>query len=246
MIIDDKIKAVYSINLAVRRSVLIRFIPTPPQNNLKKIIATFGMAKGIKTHRSMVYLCKEGYGQDAAQLGRNLIELTVTMAFIFNKDTNKRIKQYLSHYAIVMDKYSEEVKAAVAEGAKTFPNYPSQETIDEHLKEALTWERKGMGWSNISLKDMAKEVGVYFFYNPVYRSQSNLTHSNSSSFVDYLWGKDNYRTFDFLSSDKWVLEALVLALACYLILIEVCGGQLQIGMEKKLEEYKERYKKIVG
>lgn len=242
-------------NLLQLNSELHRFVeakilqPTHGKNQTEISLLVFSMAKGSKTHLAILNLCDAGFGQDAAILGRSLFELTVNMGYIFNADTDDRIKRYVTKHFVISSKYSKSIKEAAREGAKKYPDYPSEEEIKKLTEEAIELTGNSDKWSGKSIREMAEEVKLKDMYDLLYRLISNLVHSTSSSFTDYLHidsTKPTQIKIDLGPSGKWLVEALSVAFTSYFHLCELWNQMLHWDVEGELKQFASRFEKIVG
>lgn len=224
------------------------FNPIHDRNQRKVSLLIYSMAKGTKTHRAICLLCKKGFGQNAAMLGRSLFELLVNMGYIFNKDTEDRMNRYISKHFVISSKYSDDIQKAVKEGAKRVPNYPSENEMKKLTDEAIELTTMSNEWSGKPIGKMAEEIQLKKTYDLLYRLISNIIHSTSSSFTDYFrfdTTNKNGILIDAGPSDKWVAEALSVAFTSYFHLCELWNQKLDWGIKNELKELEERFFQIV-
>lgn len=220
----------------------------------KVAFATFALGKAYKTHGAVLFLCAQGYGEDAAILTRSLFDLSITLLYILKDPTNKRVLRYFHYDSIIRKKMFDHAKGVptftkLFEERKLHPK-PGDTTIEEVEKYAKLAQDKynysRMGWSDKPIRQMAEEVGRAGAYQTVYYLQSNISHSAVRTMNDYVKAHDKGYTVDLGRSESWVQEDLIASFDFFLAIVSRCSKALRLGIAKQLNDLSKRYLGEVG
>ena len=220
----------------------------------KVALTTFALGKAYKTHGAILFLCAQGYGEDAAILTRSLFDLSITLLYILKDPTNKRVLRYFHYDSIIRKKMFDHAKgvptfAKLFEERKLHPK-PGDTTIEDVEKYAKLAQEKynygRMGWSDKPIRQMAEEVGREGAYQTVYYLQSNITHSAVRTMNDYVKAHDKGYTVDIGQGESWVQEDLIASFDFVLAIASRCNKTLRLGIAKQLNDLSKRYLGEVG
>ena len=158
----------------VRRDILSR-----PADRPALWVLTYWFAKAAKSYDAAILLWKNGYWQDAAMLGRTILEIAL-QAMYFRKEPERFAAEFFTHETgqrnILfkdMAEYtdSDEIRGEIQ---KFF--------VEEDLDPAA-FKRQQNWWGNRSIWDLVKEIqtqdiyiGVENIYRSQYASLSMLVH----------------------------------------------------------------------
>lgn len=220
----------------------------------KVAFTTFALGKAYKTHEAILLLCRQGYGEDAAVLTRSLFDLSVTLLYILNDKTNKRVLRYFHYDSIIRKK--------MYDYAKTVPTFtrlfeerrlnpkPGDTSVEEVEKQAGKAQKKynygRMGWSDKPIRQMAEEVGREGAYQTVYFLLSNISHSAARTMNDYVKAHARGFTVDIGRSENWVQEDLVASFDFFMAIVDRSNRMLRLGVTKQLNDLSKRYVGEVG
>jgi len=220
----------------------------------KVAFTTFALGKAYKTHGAILFLCAQGYGEDAAILTRSLFDLSITLLYILKDSTNKRVLRYFHYDSIIRKKMFDYAKnvptfAKLFEERKLHPK-PGDTTLEEVEKYAKLAQEKynygRMGWSDKPIRQMAEEVGREGAYQTIYYLQSNISHSAVRTMNDYIKAHDKGYTVDIGRSENWVQEDLVASFDFFMSIVSRCNKTLRLGITKQLNYLSRRYLGEVG
>jgi len=220
----------------------------------KVALTTFMLGKAYKTHGAILFLCAQGYGEDAAILTRSLFDLSITLLYILKDPTNKRVLRYFHYDSIIRKKMFDYAKnvptfAKLFEERKLNPK-PGDTTIEDVEKYAKLAQDKykygNMGWSDKTIRQMAEEVGRGGAYRTVYYLQSNITHSAVRTMNDYVKAHAKGYTVDIGRSEGWVQEDLIASFDFFLAIVERSNKLLRLGLAKQINDLSKRYLGEVG
>lgn len=220
----------------------------------KVALTTFMLGKAYKTHGAILFLCAQGYGEDAAILTRSLFDLSITLLYILKDPTNKRVLRYFRYDSIIrkrMFDYAKDVPifAKLFEERKLHPK-SGDTTIEEVEKYAKLAQKKykygDMGWSDKTIRQMAEEVGRGGAYRTVYYLQSNITHSAVRTMNDYVKAHDKGYTVDIRRGESWVQEDLVASFDFFMAVVSRSNKTLRLRIAKQLNDLSKRYLGEVG
>ena len=217
--------------------------------NDKDTFLAFVLAKAYKSHKSIMLLCDNQSGQDAAIIVRSLFDLMVNLLYIFQTDSNERFNRYgafdwvLRKRMIDYAKSNKNMIEMIEQRAvkKQFGDDQLEE-INKQAKEAQIKYKFKTGWSDKTIEQMAREVGKNDHYQTVYRLQSNVSHSNSRSMLEYVKiQEDKSLLFDIGGSDVWAEESLVAASDFFLSIIAKINSMLKLGIDEELDSITKRF-----
>jgi len=198
-----------------------------------KQITAIGLAKAYKTLQAILLLCKAGYGQDAGILLRSLFNLTVNVLYI-NKDPVNRAKRYIGYGNILRQKIAKTPTLSDIMGKLDECTLNEIDREVERAKETYKYNRSG--WSDKSIKDMAKEVGLESGYDTAYVLMSSIEHSDARSADHYVSIGPTGVTLDPSPSTRYIRENLLTAAPLMLIMVDQWKDVFNLGIEAKIKE----------
>ena len=155
-----------------------------PQNPLQDVIV-FLLVKGVRTARSIITSCENGWGTESQILLRTLLEILINMFYVA-KGGPKVAKLFIEYDFVLLE---------MTLGKKELSRFVADATDEEKLQNQetlLNFERvksnypNKYSWSNKTIRKMAKEVGLENDYNVVYFRCSHIVHSSPRSSIDYI------------------------------------------------------------
>lgn len=251
--IEQQHKAIFSYNRELRTvadKIMGREYPLAGD---KELFTGFCLGKAYKTHGSVLLLCRQGYGQDAAILVRSLIDLLITLLYILNDPSNERISRYFSYDWILCKKMFEYaktkphlLKALEVNDVNPLPDKLTTKEIEEHARLAQEKYHYGRDWSIHNMRDMAKEVGEEDLYLTMYKLQSQLIHTAPRTMNEYIKKEDEGYKIEVGQNTRWVEEALVSAFDCFYMIIGQYDKLLELGFANQLDDVAKRYSSEVA
>jgi len=148
------------------------------------IVALAVYSKIFGDARAILKLCLAGRGREAPTLTRSAVEALITLAFVTQKDCSRRAKLWIEYSDILR------WKALRASLELQQVNPENSEKIRKRAEAAMkNYPRKdfwasGCGVPN--LREMATSVGLIWYYNDIYWSGSQPTHSSEIAVSEYL------------------------------------------------------------
>jgi hypothetical protein len=128
-------------------------------------------AKGLKTVLAIHLLAREGFGEDAVDLGRTLTNLCIDMAYICEGDSDNRARQWSE-----VGKY---------ERLKMERGFWGALPDDQESEYRSLRERTGE-WTRLGIQGRADRGGTRGIYETSYRHSSSVAHSDSWSTRGFL------------------------------------------------------------
>lgn len=217
---------------------------------LRSFFSYFCVAKAYKTHRAILILCNNGYGEDAAILTRSLFDLLIVMKYILRDNTGQMIKRYMDYDWVIRQnafeysKHNPVFKKAI-EDRRINPKEQDEtpERIAEKAKEAMDtydYERR-YAWSDKSINQMAKEVGRGQPYKTVYNLTSQLAHSAPRTINDYIKLYGEKLIAETGPTKNWVEETLVASFDFFISIFKEYDKENGSTFQKKLLDIDKRY-----
>ena len=164
----------------------------PKKLSPAQAMVIFALGKAYKTHRALLILCQDGYGEDAAILLRSLFELALDARYIARDPSGQAALRWIDYDAVTRyelartvhtDPYFE-VHRANAPGGEVVPVDAVEQALEAQRTHKF-WANEKNGvlrhpkdWSGISRRQMARSVGWASHYSGLYALTSILAHSS--------------------------------------------------------------------
>lgn len=247
--IKSKYKALLSLNQELRglagKMLDKNFKIVGPRD----MFTTFAIAKGYKTHGAVLFLSKQGYGEDASILTRSLFDLLINLLYIQAEQTDDRAYRYFQYDWILRKKmfdYASEKSEIMGKIQERTNNpQPNDTTIQEVEEQAKLAQQKNnyndRGWSDKSLHDMAKEVGRIEAFKTIYRLQCQLDHNAPRSVNEYAKQSQGEIVFKVFQGENWVEESLVIDFDFYYQIVVAFNSHFKAGFETEILDLENRY-----
>lgn len=180
-------------NLAdkVRRDVL-----KLPSDSAKKWMILYWFAKAAKSHDAARLLWAQGYWQDAAAIGRTILELAL-QAMYFRLNPESMADQFLTHAINQKSKLFQDLAEFANDEIKTgIDAYFNEQNIQpaEIRKWKNWWGKEGSIW------DMVEEIGAQQTYRSQYGPLSALVHGTPLALPYYVFDGEQSALIDWKSN----------------------------------------------
>ena len=160
-------------------------------------IFLFILTRSLKTYASIITLCKNGYGQDAATLLRSLLENLITAGYILKdkKTADEKAARFVAYKWIIF-------KRQLPEQEKNLPQMTAhqKQIFMERKKKILeqyeAFKKKFrlrsdqalLTWSGKTVKDMAREISKKLLeeYETTFRLCSRFSHPSILGDQEYM------------------------------------------------------------
>jgi hypothetical protein len=232
--------------IAIIRVVIDEKKSTFPGTGWQLVVVSI-LVKVIATVRAAHTVGAAGHAREIAVLVRSALESLITAMFIARDDSSTRADRWVRHAVIIkarllkkepdISKTPEHVKARAeieAEAQKMESDYP----------HPLFWA-SGLGKG--SLRDLAIDVGMEWYYDVVYWSGSQATHGSAISVEGYVGtAGDGTPIFKLeLSGDHLRGE---IAVCCDILIraLALMNGVLKLELDKLCSELEAKYKAALG
>ena len=218
-----------------------QFGPDRPE---KPVIAFF-TGKAYKTHKSILMLASEGFGEDAAILTRSLLNLVINALWL-NQDWEARLPAFIEHDWVQRAKLGRKFIAnprllGADSDERLVQIQNTQPQIEaEERRAKQRYKYKGSNWSSKTIRDMAKDVGLLDAYDTAYGLLSNLVHSNARSANDYVTESTEGFNVDVEPNPNYVRESLLTAHHLLLRMVTLANDVLELGIVSEVEGAKRR------
>ena len=247
--IDNKYKALISFNQELRSITESVLDQTHTGKGPKDHIVAFAVGRMYKSQEAILELCKKGYGEDASVIVRSVFELLVTMLYILKDESDETAYRYFAYdwilrkkmysYVLSNDEILNEVKRR-----EQNPN-PNDGNVSQVLEQAKLaqdkYQYKNNRWSDKSIEEMSKAVGLWRAYKTIYALQCQFAHNLPRIFNDYT-NTDGFGFEYYVGlSENWVEENLVITFDfCYHFLIAT-NEHFSLDLQDKLNDISKRY-----
>lgn len=152
-------------------------------NNLLSHTSLYFLAKFHKSMLSFRLLVVSGFNEDASIILRTMVEIAIILAYI-SKEPEKRLNRFIEYKHIAEHRLLETIE-------KHYTNSNIDEQRRNKIKENYeanksNYKNKAQ-WSELSIADMAKDVGMDFWYEAVYKLDSSYVHSNITASKGFMF-----------------------------------------------------------
>ena len=212
---------------------------TSVERNLYKILVLYFFGKSSKTFRSIHLLCKHRFSEDAGILTRSLFDLVVTLLYI-SRASDERALLY-AEYGIILKKRLHETLAKEPEdpwrqkilASKSSEARAKDRAEYERVKNKYTNKYK---WSGLSIKDMAKEVGLNWHYDFVYYQLSELAHTGPNGVTNFMHF-DEQNGLSFKNSSMEDIERVWTTTSIYfLFVLDEVNDVFKLRLEEEIKK----------
>lgn len=156
-------------------------------DNLLSHLTLYFLTKFHKSLLSFRMLVISGFEEDARIILRTLIESAIVLAYI-SKKPEKRVERFIKYDYVIRYRLMEVMKQHYDESDIKLEQ---SNQIEEYFQSISDEYKNKSQWSDKSIFEMAKEVGMTYWYEAVYRFDSSYVHSNISAAKGFmLEGKD--------------------------------------------------------
>ena len=224
-----------------------------------KRIFLFFLTRVIKTYSAVCRLSEEGYGQDAAPLLRNLLEMLISAKYILSNpsEADQKAVRFVEYKWVILKRYLSELErefqATSADDLQTDRGKIDEKFEEFKKKYRIVSDRALVTWSGKTTKDMARAVHKNLLqeYEQAFRVDSRFYHPSIIGDREYLDYRDGALKFTFLPSANGVVICLRRAinylmdfLLLFNILFDIKGARRIESFRSKLTEVfkMEKYK----
>ena len=218
--------------------------------NRQKIILSSQVAKMHTTFGAIVILIQKGYGPDAMLLMRSMFNNLVNILWINTTDQKHRAELFINYYKIIRKNKLEIIKR-YPERATIFSRLLTEEgDIYKTYSEINSDFPDIYRWSNKSIKQMSKEVGLLWDYDFVYPLASSIEHADVESVDAHINQVDNQEkviNFQAGPSLRLIVESSIASAKYMMFALEAYIDKFKIGKKfaKKLQRYDKRIAKHI-
>ncbi len=154
------------------------------------------MSKSLTTAQSVLCLIDNGFWDEAFASSRTLIDISYSVRFIANKDSEKRAQRFAEYYGKDREQWMKVI-------SDYFPSL-TYETSPDHarLMGFATKFASPYSWSGVTIRDMVSEpdsfetdkagkpIDCVFSYRTVYRWTSHYVHPTIVALDDHIVGEE--------------------------------------------------------
>jgi len=232
--------------VAVVRVVLEETKSASPNHGWPVIVIAL-LVKAIATVRAAVTVGAAGHAREMGVLVRSALESFINAAFIAKEDSELRATRWAEYAVIIKAKllkkqpHLSETEAHIKVREQIVAH---SESLKERFRNTSFW---ASGLSKGSLRDLAVDVGMQWYYDYVYWSGSQTTHGSAISVDAYVGlAADGTPIYNLgLSTDHLRGE---LAVCCDILVrvLVLLNEVLKLDLDKLMVELTAEYKAAFG
>lgn len=200
----------------------------------------------VNSNGSVMTLCANGYGNDAAKIARSMLEGAITIAYL--RKHPELVNDYIDFGKVKMWKFYEETKDIDGIAPQ------SQEVVDQLKAEfdsvAERFKNKDgklLGsWCRSSVKQMAMDVGLADFYPMFYGPASGMEHVDITGLI-HQRSDAGIPEVEIAPSEQFVTASVAMGFMATLRALwefdEATGGKMKARLEAANRFYNENINK---
>lgn len=170
-----------------------------------KRIYLFFLTRAMKTYRSIINLCVEGYGQDVSTLLRSLLDNLISVKYILSDidSSDEKAIRFVEFKWVIFRRY---IVNKTTENFDIRPDEQNNLIIERYdnfkKKYNITSNRALLTWSGRAVVDMARlaDKNLLAEYQSIFRSCSRFSHPSIVGDNEYLNYGEKILTFSHLPS----------------------------------------------
>lgn len=234
--------------IAVLRVVLEETKAAYPDHGWPVIVAAL-LVKSVATVRAAITVGAAGHAREMAVLVRSALESLINAAFIAKEDSELRAKRWAEYGVVIKAKVLKKLPELSAAGTAE-----QAEQSERIIAEAKRLERKypnasfwASGLSKGSLRDLAVDVGLEWYYDTVYWSGSQATHGSAVSVESYVGlAADETPIYNIGLSTHHLRGEVAVCCDILVRTLELYGEVLKLDVDKFIFELKGEYRTAFG
>lgn len=245
--IRTKYKRLFDVNYQLREIATQSMAKIIPMTSARHGIVQLFLGKSYKTHKAILLLAQNGYGEDAVILARSLFEMLVNLTYIFAKDNEYRATRYIAYDAVVRQMMYEDSMSIKSTRDLFLERQkdpkPGDESIEvvkkDYLEAVKQYNFDKIGWSGKDMKTLSKLAGRLHDYKTMYNLQCQLSHPSTRGMNDYFTRGKNDLIMNVGPNENYVETVLVMSHDYLYSILEICDGYMKWGILDKLKQSRE-------
>jgi len=182
---------------------------------------------------AQLLLCREGHCNSALVLSRTIFEIALNIAYIA-KDPIVRAGLFGQYEIIRKKRYTEALRRTAYKTALEGRDEEIKQTEELHARFQSNFPDKSR-WSGISLRDIARDLGIEGEYDTCYSYQCDASHSNARELTKYIKPQGAGLLFDAGPSWAELQPALGLGVLYTLYTLSVHEDVFKGGFQKEID-----------
>jgi len=209
----------------------------------------FFFAKASKTASAVVFLCQEGYAEDAFVLVRTIFEIVVKSFYIFKSDSIERARAFILYDHFEKRKQLRKIanwnKKEKIENKELEEELKKEEKICETMEKDYPNSIDKVKWPKKNLEELSKEIDLANEYYTFYWISSLYTHTSSRSSMSYVSEKDKILSFDIKSNEELSKDVLCYLCDLFKRMVREFDNRFNLGYQEKISEVEEKFGKFM-
>jgi hypothetical protein len=240
---DVELGALAEVETFIDANVSDRSIETL-RGEMHGIVLWFLGGRATKAFRAIILLCGQGYGTEAVILARTLLEITLSMLFIAEADSEKRAKAYVDHDWKFKERFVRSTGQLPEILSKISPELFAEN--EEHIKQQAQAAKEEHGfenntgalcWTGQSVAALGDRFSMSFHTRAFYPMSAQHAHvlaGAASEFVRFVPGGGV--GWESGPSVNYVPETAVTACDLMISVLKVLNEQFKFGLDAGISE----------
>lgn len=214
-----------------------------------KLFNLYILAKSFRIHSAIIALCRQGQGESALTLVRQLIEADASLRWIYKEKTEERIKKFVSQ--VIPQKMRSLKQAYQDEKMRLYiverRNNPEPYDLDisdlKKMKKKLGLNtNSGQFWHGLgSLEELIREAGLPEHYNIYLSILNSSVHINPVDVDHYVSLDDDELLLILGVGPESVKDALMFGFHFAFSIVDFMNDHEKIGYESSLSKLAKAY-----
>lgn len=224
--------------------LLISTINTEPA----KMVLLFLSRRSIKSAYAFILLDKRGYGEDVYPILRSILENTINIKFIYSQnECDLWAERYIEYQNVLSKKTANNyLKHGEKDNLISFIREKCSE-LDQEISSLKSKYGSNFGdypytWSGKTIRQMARDCKMEYYYDVIYNFWSDFCHGNIRSSNGYMESINNQ--IKFIERKTHVHDREYCALFDFIYkTVEIVNDKANLNLSKTLESIKSEFVK---
>lgn len=188
---------------------------------------------------SILLLALNGCGVDAMKVARGMFETSITLGYL--RLHPECVDDYFDYHFIIQKQRSDFMRDHAPEQFARVPSSLLEKIESDFITVAPRFRNRAGklrgGWSNVSIREMAKAVGKEGLYLTFYRFASSMHHGDIGGVFAQTQDlqDEDILDVDIVPSDAWLGEALIIAHRALISVLRDYNEITKVGIDKVVE-----------
>lgn len=212
-------------------------------------VLCFFFAKASKTASAVVFLCQEGYPEDALVLVRTIFEIVVKSLYIFKSDSIVRARAFILYDKLERKKQFKKIvdwnRKRMIEDREVEEALKKIEDECDTLGKDYQISIDKVMWPRKTLEELSEEVDLTPTYHTFFWISCLYTHTSIRSSMSFASETDKGLSFDIKPDKKLSKDVLIYLFDLFRRIVQDFDNRFKLGYQNKITELEEQFAKFM-